>query len=198
MPSTTAETNAGARFSASSSLSSQHHHHMFPETTPELLGDIKNLSTSFIITTITNSFAPTPMPHFMATGGFRVPPPTSLASNSALLLHHNARPSLSSSYSSTSAPGESASHHKSASAAQAPPVSSFLNRIMPNAPLPPVINDLNVSPLELDFFRDVLVAGMAENIPPESRRPLKKVCPRQIFLDDSKLTPLFIYSILYS
>ena len=39
---------------------------LLPETTPELLGDIKNLTTSFIISSVTNSLAPTPMPHFSA------------------------------------------------------------------------------------------------------------------------------------
>lgn len=176
----TSTTTGNIKLSASQQL--------LPETTPELLGDIKNLSTSFIITSITNSFAPTPMPHF---GAF-VPPPTSLASHSLLLqphTHHhlNSSTGLSSSLGLSSSGGGSDGHiggqhlsnsmhggnsfgaSSSSNAANSSNV-SFLNRLTPSSAIQPAIDDLGVSALELDIFRDVLVTGMAETVP-RSEKP---------------------------
>lgn len=141
VPGAAAGNGSSAKLSASQQL--------LPETTPELLGDIKNLSTSFIITSITNSFAPTPMPHLSALA----PPATSLASHSLLHHHHHASGQ------------HMGAEHRSSVHTTNPSNVSFLNRLTANSAVPPSIDDLGVSPLELDFFRDVLVSDMAETMP---------------------------------
>lgn len=52
--------------------------------------------------------------------------------------------------------------------------SSFLNRLTSSSALQPAIDDLGVSALELDFFRDVLVNGMNEYIPNDNTQTQKR------------------------